>query len=68
MAIRFMRPGKTPFFITPENDGFKMALIKDGAFQGWRERGTRYETKELAKLDLPEVRKHEASAIIGEIL
>ena len=49
MGIRFARPGKTPFFIYPKGgDVFKMALIRNGKFIGWRERGSRFRTRDDA--------------------
>lgn len=68
MAIRYARPGKTPFFITPRDDGFKMALIKDGRFVGWREKGTRFASKDEAWKAFEEAFGHRPDLTVAEIL
>lgn len=67
MSIRWSRPGKRPFFITPRDDGFRMALIRDGKFIGWRERGTRFASKEAATLALLLIPTN-VPLIVGEIV
>lgn len=68
MGIRFTKPGKTPFYITPRDDGFKMALIKDGKFIGWRERGTRFATKDEAWKIFEQAFGYRPDLTVGEIL
>ena len=68
MAVRYARPGKKPFYITPRDDGFEMALIKDGKFIGWRENGTRFATKAEARETFEKVFGYRPELTVAEII